>query len=423
MLSELLQGSGSLSTHLSRFKDHTESGLIQETCYGCCRWYRLLEFILDQLLNKPLKSKDQDVRCLLLAALYQLRNLNLAEYAVINESVSAASLLGKPWAKGLVNAVLRNYLRGKDKIEQELASAAADVRNSFPQWLYEELEAQWPGQAESLALASNERPPLTLRVNLGKTNRDQYQLELADAGIEASPGQLANSALYLAKAVPVTEIPGFLEGKASVQDEASQLVAGLLDLLPGQRVLDACAAPGGKTCHILESEHSLTQCVAIDIGSRKLERIQENLERLGLRARLVDSDATDLDNWWDGVEYDRILLDAPCSATAVIRRHPDIKVLRRAKDLEQLLSIQANLLESLWKCLKPGGLLLYTTCSILRQENEEQIIRFLDSTDNAKYEGIAADWGVECRFGRQLLPSDKNGPDGFFYCPLRKSQS
>jgi 16S rRNA (cytosine967-C5)-methyltransferase len=423
VLSSLLQSSGSLSTHLSKYKDHPESSLIQETCYGCCRWFRLLEHILDQFLKKPLKSKDRDIKCLLIAALYQLRELNQAEYAVINESVSAANLLGKPWAKGLVNAVLRNYLRGKDKVEEGLSSTSTDIQYSFPKWLFDQLESQWPNDAESIVIASNERPPLSLRVNLGKVSREQYQLELAEAGIESSPGQYADSSLYLAKPRAVSEIHGFLEGMSSVQDEASQMVVGLLDLQPGLKVLDACAAPGGKTCHILESEHSLTECVAIDMGPRKLERIEENLQRLGLNARLVDSDASDIDNWWDGAEFDRILLDAPCSATAVIRRHPDIKVLRQPRDIEELLGVQANLLTSLWKCLKPGGLLLYTTCSLLKQENEEQISQFLESTDNAKYEGIAADWGVECRFGRQLLPGDKNGPDGFFYCPLRKSQS
>lgn len=422
VLSGLLNGSGSLTTHLSKFKDHSESSLIQETCYGCCRNFQLLENILQQLLHKALKTKDPDIKCLLIAGLYQLRGLNQAEYAVINESVSAASLLGKPWAKGLVNAVLRNYLRGKDDIEAALEDSPAQLKYSFPPWLSEQLQSQWPDDWQTIMMASNQRPPLTLRVNCSKTDRNKYLKELAELSMDAAPGNLADSALYLDKAVPVSGIPGFAEGMVSVQDEASQLVAGLLDLQPGMRVLDACASPGGKTCHMLESECSLTHCAAIDIGSNKLERIQENLNRLGLSAQLIDADASNVDSWWDGNAFDRILLDAPCSATAVIRRHPDIKLLRRSADLDELLLIQAKLLQSLWQCLKPGGLLLYSTCSLLRQENEQQIKQFLESTDNAKYEGIAADWGVECHFGKQLLPGDQNGPDGFFFCPLRKSQ-
>ena len=231
---------------------------------------------------------------------------------------------------------------------------------------------------------------------------------------------MADSALYLDKPAPVTDLPGFAEGKVSVQDEASQLVPKLLQLEPGQRVLDACAAPGGKSCHILESEHSLTSLTSIDMTQSKLDRIRENFERLGLESSLVAADASEIEAWWDGNHFDRILLDAPCSATGVIRRHPDIKLLRRPEQIKALEEIQSNLLEKLWTCLKPGGLLLYTTCSLLRQENEDTIKRFLDSTDSAKYEAIAADWGVECAFGRQLLPGTNSGPDGFFYAVLRK---
>ena len=261
---------------------------------------------------------------------------------------------------------------------------------------------------------------MTLRVNLSKSSRDEYLLMLADAGISATPGDLAKSAVYLEKPLPVESLPGFRQGRVSIQDEASQLVAGLLRLGPGMRVLDACAAPGGKTCHILESEHSLTDCVALDMNPERIAKIDENLKRLELKARLICGDAAATAQWWDNVGFDRILLDAPCSATGVIRRHPDIKLLRRRQDIPSLVNRQQALIESLWQCLEPGGLLLYTSCSILKQENEDLIGGFLESADNAKYEGIAADWGVECQYGRQLLPGAKNGPDGFFFSLLRK---
>ena len=219
----------------------------------------------------------------------------------------------------------------------------------------------------------------------------------------------------------VDEIPGFKEGWLSVQDESSQLVPNLLDIKQGHRVLDACSAPGGKTCAILESECLLTEMVALDLSDARIERSRENLNRLGLKATLIQGDAAQPSEWWDGELFDRILLDAPCSATGVIRRHPDIKVLRRNKDVEKLIKIQAELLSALWQCLKPNGLLLYTTCSILPRENNIQVERFVRSVNNAKYEGIPADWGVECGFGRQLLTGNKDGPDGFFFSLLCKS--
>lgn len=420
ILSSLLKDRGSLNTLLGNHKDHPEFGLIQESSYGCCRWYFALESLLDQLLNKPLKKQDLDIKCLMICALYQLRELEVAEYAVINESVSAALIFKKPWAKGLVNAVLRNYLRKKDELEQTLTDSEANKELAFPQWLESEIFTQWPEQALTILQNSNQRPPMTLRANLTKNTREQYQESLNQISLSASAGSLTDTALYLHEPAPVSDLPGFFEGRVSVQDEASQLVPSLLQLEPGQRVLDACAAPGGKSCHILESECSLTSLTSIDMTEKKLDRIRENLERLGLESNLVATDASEITSWWDGEHFDRILLDAPCSATGVIRRHPDVKLLRKAEQIENLVKIQSCLLEQLWSCLKPGGLLLYTTCSLLRQENEERIKSFLDSTLNAKYEAIAADWGVECAFGRQLLPGTNSGPDGFFYSVLRK---
>ncbi len=420
ILSALLSDRGSLTTHLNNHRDHPEFGLIQESSYGCCRWYFALEALLNELLNKPLKKQDLDIKCLMICALYQLRELEVAEYAVINESVSAVAIFKKPWAKGLVNAVLRGYQRRKAELERELEGGERDRSLAFPRWMESEISLQWPDQAPSIFENSNRRPPMTLRVNLNKCSRAQYLERLQAAGLDASAGNLAPSAVYLHKPAPVIDLPGFDEGLLSVQDEASQLVVPLLQLEPRLRVLDACAAPGGKTCHILESEHSLTGVTAIDMSQIKLDRIQENLDRLQLEAHLVAADATETDAWWDGNGFDRILLDAPCSATGVIRRHPDIKLLRKPAQVKELTRLQTRLLTKLWPCLKPGGLLVYTTCSLLRQENEETIRRFLESADSAKYEAISADWGVECAFGRQLLPGTSLGPDGFFYCVLRK---
>jgi len=420
ILCALLKDRGSLGTLLNNHKDHPEFGLIQESSYGCCRWYFALEAILQELLNKPLKKQDLDIQCLMICALYQLRELEVAEYAVINESVAAVSGFKKPWAKGLVNAVLRGYQRSREEIERKLEKGPSDRSLAFPKWLSTEISNQWKDSAPSILSNSNLRPPMTLRVNKAKNSRSQYLRSLADAGLEASAGELSDTAVYLHQPVPVSDLPGFDEGHCSVQDEASQLVPTLLQLEPGHCVLDACAAPGGKSCHILESERSLTGLTCIDRTQSKLDRIQENLTRLNLEAKLVAGDANDTDTWWGGDQFDRILLDAPCSATGVIRRHPDIKLLRTPQQVESLTLVQAELLGNLWTCLKPGGLMLYTTCSLLRQENEEAIRRFLDSTDSAKYEAITADWGVECAFGRQLLPGTSLGPDGFFYSVLRK---
>ena len=420
ILGSLLKKQGSLSNQLDPFRDEAEFQFIQELCFGTCRWFHQLDFLLQELLSKPLKSKDRDVRALMLIGLYQLKFMRVPDHAAINETVSATSDLKQRWARGLVNAVLRNFQRQADTLQANLDSASLASRASHPDWLVEAVATDWPDQLEDILDASNARPPLTLRVNLARQSREQYLQKLSSLGIQATPGLLANSAIYLSEPMPVHNIPGFAEGELSVQDEASQLVAGTLRLEPGLQLLDACAAPGGKTSHILESEHSLTRLVAIDKEKSRLFRIEENLQRLKLAATLVCADAAVLASWWDGEGFDRVLLDAPCSATGVIRRHPDIKLLRTPEQVTELLVTQQQLLRNLWQCLKPGGLFLYTTCSILPEENQAQIRQFLDSHHDAKYEGIAADWGVECETGRQLLPSTSSGTDGFFFSLLRK---
>lgn len=419
ILNKLIQNQGSLSQHLDSYKQLEDIHFIQELTFGSCRFYFSLKFLLNQLLSKPLKKKDHDIEALLIIGLYQLKEMRVPDYAAINETVNAAQQFKKPWAKSLINGVLRNYLRQREDLEQALSAQPPAVRESHPDWLVAEINKSWPGHTESVLCAINCRPPMVLRVNLGKISRDEYRHKLSTANIAAEPGRLSAAALYLEQPQAVEELPGFGSGLISVQDEASQLVAPLLQLEPGLRVLDACAAPGGKTCHILESEHSLTEHVAIDKGQSRVQRIEQNLQRLQLNATVLQADANEVSSWWDGRPFDRILLDAPCSATGVIRRHPDIKLLRRPEHIDSLVEQQITLLKSLWPCLSPGGLLLYTTCSVLARENDSLVAEFLRTTPNAKYESVMADWGVECAHGRQLLPAEIDGPDGFFYSLLR----
>lgn len=422
ILSRLIAQEGSLATLLNKPVDNNagaqDHALLQEICFGTCRWYFHLEAILRQLITKPLKEKDTDLRCLLLIGIYQLHYLRVPEYAVVNETVAATLAIEKGWAKGLVNGVLRTFLRERDALVEK-ANAAQESRYAHPLWLIKQLKAAWPQQWESVLAANNLHPPMTLRVNLSRVSREDYLSILADAQIGAKAGALANSSIYLDAPCPVDAIPGFREGMVSVQDEASQLIPVLLDLQPALSVLDACAAPGGKTCHILESVRSLSKVLAVDNDGRRLERLRENLGRLNLSADIAVADASDLESWWDGDSFDRILLDAPCSATGIIRRHPDIKLLRRAEDVEKLHQIQSTLLESLWRILKPGGLLLYSTCSVLPAENGAIVAAFMAATPDAKHEAIQGEWGVECALGKQLLPHP-DGNDGFYYALLRK---
>jgi len=418
IISQLLVQHGSLATLLTRSNDDKDFALLQELCFGTCRWYYQLDAVLKQLLTRPLKAKDADIHALMLIGLYQLQHLDIAAYAVINETVSATRALGKDWARSLVNAVMRNYQRRHEELLPK-ATASDAGRFAHPQWLVERLRGAWPESWQSVLDANNLRPPMTLRINRLQTTREDYLQRLQQAGIDARAGLLADTAIYLTEACPVERLPEFAQGMISVQDEASQLVPGLLQLEPRMRVLDACAAPGGKSCHILESEHSLSELVALDNSERRLQRMQENLNRLQLNARMIAAEAQDTDSWWDGEPFDRILLDAPCSATGIIRRHPDIKLLRRPADVKQLRVIQTQLLQSLWRCLKPGGILLYSTCSVLPEENDRIIEAFLSTQDDAKHQEIPAHWGVECPRGRQLLP-DPSGNDGFYFAVLRK---
>ncbi len=397
-----------------------DRALLQQLCYGTLRWQPRLEKLAGKLLHKPFKSKDRDLHALLLVGLYQLSALRIPEHAALSETVAATQSLGKGWAKGVLNGALRNYLRQRVALEQRL-NGDPEFRFAHPHWLIDQLRQAWPEQWQALLEQNNQQPPFCLRVNRRLHTPDSYQTELDAAGQAARPGLLSPDSLYLEVACDVDQLPGFEQGWVSVQDEAAQLAADLLDLRPGQQVLDACAAPGGKSCHMLEREAALAGLDALDISPERLERVRESLTRLNLACDLLEGDAADR-AWWPGVPYDRILADVPCSATGVIRRHPDIKCLRQPADIPALAALQARILDNLWQLLKPGGRLVYATCSVLPAENSDQVAAFLDRQSDARLLPIEADWGLDTGAGRQLLPQHQ-GHDGFFYAILEKAES
>ena len=397
--------------------DARATALLAELCYGTIRWYYRLDAILNQLLERPLRSRDADVHCLLLIGLYQLDQLALPPHAAVHTTVQAAHALGKDWAGKLINAILRNFQRQHEQLVKT-ACTAPQAKYAHPNWLIERLRADWPADWAAILQANNSRPPFTLRVNGQRLTRNEYLEVLSERSLPAERVPHAPQAVYLHRAVAVSALPGFIRGDVSVQDAAAQLAAGLLRLAPGLRVLDACAAPGGKAMHILESEPGV-RLTAVDIDPTRLQRITQNLDRLELRAELVEGDASQPADWWDGHPFARILLDVPCSATGVIRRHPDIKLLRRAEDIAVLGKRQARLLDGLWPLLAPGGMLLYCTCSVLKEENSRQVEAFLARHRDASEQVIDAAWGRGCTHGRQIFPGEDQ-MDGFYFACIRK---
>ncbi|MFJ4458181.1 16S rRNA (cytosine(967)-C(5))-methyltransferase RsmB [Pseudomonas sp. NPDC089392] len=420
-LAAVLSGKASLNSSLPAQLDKVDErdrGLTQDLAFGTARWQPRLDLLAAQLLQKPFKAADADVQALLLVGLYQLFYTRIPAHAAIGETVGCADKLKKPWAKGLLNAVLR---RAQREGEELLAGMERDpvVRTAHPRWLQKSLKAFWPEQWEAICAANNAHPPMILRVNRRHHSRDAYLALLTEAGVGASACQYSRDGIVLAEACDVRGLPGFAEGWVSVQDEAAQLSADLLELAPGQRVLDACCAPGGKTCHLLEAEPGLAHMTAIDLEAKRLTRVRENLDRLQLDAELIACDARDTANWWDGKPFQRILLDAPCSATGVIRRHPDIKLTRQADDIPALATLQGELLDALWPTLEVGGMLLYATCSSLPTENTEVIDAFLARTPGARELDLATEAGLRQPHGRQLL-AQEGGHDGFYYAKLIK---
>lgn len=420
-LASVLNGKASLNGALPQQLDRVEArdrGLTQDLAFGTARWEPRLALLAEQLLQKPFKAADADVYALLLIGLYQLFYTRIPAHAAIAETVGCADALKKPWAKGLLNAVLR---RAQREGESLLVSLERDpvVRTAHPRWLQKALKAAWPNRWEALCAANNEHPPMTLRVNQRHHTRDAYLALLTEAGVAATACTFSPNGITLANATDVTGLPGFAQGWVSVQDEAAQLAAGLLELKPGQRVLDACCAPGGKTCHLLEHTPGLGYVLGIDLEAKRLGRVEENLARLGLSAELRAADGRDTGAWWDGTPFQRILLDAPCSATGVIRRHPDIKLTRQADDIPALAALQGELLDAMWRALEVGGILLYATCSVMPMENSDNIGAFLARTPGARELDLPLDAGERQPHGRQLFPQN-GGHDGFYYAKLMK---
>lgn len=420
VLAPILRGQGSLSSLLPAFQSQVaeqDRPLLQELCFGACRYHPQLSAYLDCLLDKPLRAKDGDIQALLLLGLYQLVHTRIPDHAALAETVEAARLLKKPWATKLVNGVLRQFQRDKAQLD-ELVSQHNAFQSNHPAWLEGMLRKAWPSQCSDAITANNSHPPFTLRVNTRRIGRTDYLAQLNAKGIDARETPFSPYGITLAQACDPRTLPLFAEGVISVQDEAAQLSGDLLQLLPNTRVLDACCAPGGKTGHLLEIEPSV-QVTALDVDERRLGRVRENLTRLGVSADIRCGNGTQPETWWDDQPYERILLDAPCSATGIIRRHPDIKVLRTPDELSRLADLQLALLTSLWPLLAPGGILLYATCSVMPRENTQVIEAFLQRHPHAKCDLLDADWGLAQPYGRQLLPQ-VNGHDGFYYARLRK---
>jgi 16S rRNA (cytosine967-C5)-methyltransferase len=396
----------------------SQTSFIKAACYGVLRQYLRLHWYLQQLLDKPLKPKDLDVHCLLLCGLYEMFEMQTPDHAVVSESVNAVHQLRKSWAKGLVNAVLRNARRQYTALQQRAQQDTA-ASTLHPRWLLEQLQRDWPDAWEAIVAQNNLPPPMTLRIDTQQLDQETYRAQLAQQGMTATAHTQVATAITLEHAVDVHDLPGFDQGTVSVQDAAAQLAARLLDPQADECILDACAAPGGKTLHLLQQQPRLTQLLALDSDPQRLGRVQQNLKRAGVTAHLQQGDARKPATWWDGQLFDRILLDAPCSASGVIRRHPDIKLLRRPDDLPRLAQTQAQILDALWPLLKTGGMLLYATCSVIKIENDQQIQRFLQQHADASCHPIHAEWGHSQTCGRQILPGEQ-GMDGFYYALIYK---
>jgi 16S rRNA (cytosine967-C5)-methyltransferase len=422
ILHSLLAQQGSLSSLLDKLDSEIpqeQLRLLQASCYGACRHFHQLAALIDRQLDKPLRKKDLDIYCLLIIGAYQLLFMRMPHYAVINECVDTCKPLKKPWAKNLVNAILRSIQREGTNILEELKHQP-DIYFSHPDWIYERLKADWPIHYQDILTANNQRAPMSLRSNLSKISRRDYLLLLQAEHIEAAPGMLSPEAIILKEPVDISFLPGFKDGFVSIQDEASQLAVELLQVQPGQRVLDACAAPGGKTCAILEKAPSAT-LYAVDNDAQRLQRIDDNLQRIQAKAILYCQDILDQAQVWleQQFSFDRILLDVPCSASGVIRRHPDIKLLRRPEDLEKLLVLQGEILRACWPLLKKGGLLLYSTCSVFKAENSAQLNRFLPDFPDAREQTLSIPGAQIEPHGLQLFPQ-QHSHDGFYYALLQK---
>ncbi|MBF2760874.1 MAG: 16S rRNA (cytosine(967)-C(5))-methyltransferase RsmB [Ectothiorhodospiraceae bacterium AqS1] len=432
LLTDVLEKGRSLSASRDRRLgdkiDPKERALAQELAFGTLRHLARLEAWLSQITPQRPRKRDRDLRILALIGLYQLAFTRIPTHAAVAATVDLAQEIGKPWATGFVNAVLRRFAREGESIRAGESELAPHIRLDHPAWLLENLRDDWPLEWESIAQASLARAPMTLRVNRRHGKRDRILEDLEKAGIPARATRHSAVGIVLESPRPVDDLPGFAQGRLSVQDEAAQLAFEALDIddrgaKDGERlhILDACAAPGGKAAHILESANQgEIDLLALDIGSARIQELEGTFSRLHLEARIHCADARQPRKWWDGRPFDRIVVDAPCSGSGVIRRRPDIKWLRRPADIEAMARLQNEILQSLWPLLKPEGRLLYATCSVLSTENDAVIRRFIDHHHDAKALPIEASWGRATAKGRQILTGE-NEMDGFFYSTLAKA--
>lgn len=407
-----------LAQQLPSIESPRDQALAQRLAYGVLRYLPALEHLSEQLLSKPLNEKHLDIQLCILLGIEQLWHMNLPPHAALHATVELAFMRKKPWAKGMLNAVLRRFQREQTECIERLQQNPT-LQYACPEWLLERIKSDWPDGWEDIVQANLAAPPMWLRINLATTNRTDYLAELTQHEMAGSAGK-GLSDVCLDTPCPVQQIPGFSSGMISIQDSAAQCAVPLLELATNQRVLDACAAPGGKTTQILENESALDTLVAVDIKSNRMRKVQENLQRLKLNCELITADVGNLDSWWDGIEYDRILLDAPCSATGVIRRHPDIKQRLQEKSITTLSALQLQLLEQLWLALRPGGILVYVTCSIFAQENQLVVQSFLDQHPDSRALPVHLPLGKACAPGWQILPGQDN-TDGLFFARLQKN--
>ncbi|QAU24704.1 16S rRNA (cytosine(967)-C(5))-methyltransferase RsmB [Dyella sp. M7H15-1] len=399
-----------------RLRDPRDRALLMALLSDGARWWLRFDTALDRLLDKPLRHKEPEVHALLVLGLVQLEVLQLQDYAAVAATVEAARALNRPRLAGLVNAILRRWQRERVDLLAAL-DAKVQTRYALPPWLVKAIATDWPEQHEAVLADSNREPPLMLRANRRRTMRDALIELLRAAGYTADSHPWLPDGIVLPHSSDVTRMPGFAEGLFAVQDGAAQVAAEVADVQGGQRVLDACAAPGGKACHLLErADIALT---ALEFDATRATRIRQNLDRLGLQADIRMGDAGAPADWWDGEPFDRILIDAPCSATGVLRRRPDVRLHRRASDIEALVVQQQRILAALWPLLAPGGRLVYITCSLLRAENEAVIEHFLAGRDDARVIALQLPTGQAAAVGWQILPGDGD-LDGMYYAVLER---
>lgn len=413
VIAQVIDQKQSLSTVLPEWQKNIsdkDKALLQELSFGVLRVLPLLEWFIQQLITKPLKGKKRIIHYLIMVGIYQLHFTRIPPHAALAETVDGAITLKHPQLKGLINGVLRQFQRQ----EQALNAKANNNESNYlhPKWLLEKIQQVYPAQWEEILEANNQKPPMWLRVNQLYHSTHDYLILLQQAGIEASLSKDSKFAIKLQKPCAINQLPGFDQGWVTIQDLSAQQCVELLAPKNGEYILDLCAAPGGKTTYILELAPK-ADVVAIDIDELRIKRIQENLNRLKLHARIIVGDGCRPLEWTSGAKFDRILLDAPCSATGVIRRHPDIKWLRKPTDIQQLVKLQYEILEAIWPYLKTNGILVYATCSILPDENREQIQKFL-------FHHPEASSNNNMELGQQILPTQRGG-DGFFYASLIKN--